>query len=934
MKGLLPITCVVAVLLIVNINANAQNEVSKEEIEDMLYDFLNGVDLPVPSNFRGDYEWKGEPYIFDYSPPQWVEMKATLSITKQVNDRVRVNGTYLYHDEILPTYYTYWQRAQAYIQIYIDSLDPSIGCRHKFEYDVNDLKNKYDVREESNNRLVLYSVEIGDWEDEYYWAIERDYEIYSLQYFSIGDYEVYVKVNVKVDMDTDSIKKETEYVTNLVYDIDPKSLIINDVESINLYSSFADDLTNNLKTKLQELLGQEEGGKEEKEREEEKYTVGNITVYFEYYFDITDGKPMITYWWNPIIECGSKKYYPYYNMSVEHLATGIKNYISDFDSGKISMDKVFNVSLINLTGDGRFRITLDIFTDDLDYINRVKDESFLPNKAIIECNVETNGNKISSVEITKARHCWIKVGDEWEILWSKKGYKQKDGTNGFEIKVRSILAWEKRIKYSIYKFLEESNFYSSVEDAYTFDLATIDSIPIYYERGATPGYNPSLNTINMSGAAGNIYTYNSDEFDSLFHEFAHALKERAYHFDDEDVDAYLGGTHGATCSVSNIYFAFEEAHSEFFASLMVDYVKEKGLIEEQYMAETNYYNEACHYDKEGDKVEGAIAGLLLNGLYLDYAKYEYKNAQTKTYELFAKACELCHKYLKHYPYSIHDLLPFLFAVEPKCQPEIAYRDMGIGFEGAYNCKSYLHTNGFKGKTNGLYGYPLLIAVEPSWFTRVDAYVNDLVYTIEEPSYGAMDVSDGEACLIFIDEKTRIEADFDGNDGVYMVLFDMDGNPMEEILAMHHWLGNAIIEFEKDGIKIVQGDVVVKSHAGTTYRAGEKIEITPHSEFVLNVENDSALLYVLNGSVGITNGVEYEELGKNEKAEATEEGIHSSNYKSKELEDMWDNFGNAMETLGIEKEEKERVKQPGFGLFILAFAIVIVAIRKRRHKMQR
>jgi len=222
--------------------------------------------------------------------------------------------------------------------------------------------------------------------------------------------------------------------------------------------------------------------------------------------------------------------------------------------------------------------------------------------------------------ITKARHCWIKVDNEWEILWSKKGYKQKDGTDGFEIRLRSVLAWEKRLKYYIYKFLQESNFYSNVKDSYKFDLTMIDSIPIYYERGGTPGYDPSLNIINMSNPAGSIYTYDSDEFDSIFHEYGHAIKEHAYHFADEDVDDYLGGGHGGTCSETNIYFAFEEAHSEFFASLMVDYVKEKEFIEEQFLAPTDYYDAPCHFGKEGDKIEGAVAGFLLNGLYLDYVK--------------------------------------------------------------------------------------------------------------------------------------------------------------------------------------------------------------------------------------------------------------------------------------------------------------------------
>ncbi|MCD6447833.1 MAG: hypothetical protein J7L58_02145 [Thermoplasmata archaeon] len=182
----------------------------------------------------------------------------------------------------------------------------------------------------------------------------------------------------------------------------------------------------------------------------------NLSITLEYYFDITDGKALITTWNDYVINCGLKKYYLAYNMTVEHLATGKKEVITGFKDGKISMDKVFNVSLVNSTGDGRFRITLDVLTDDMEYIDRVKDDSFLPNKAVIECNVEVSSKgNIRKVMITKARHCWIKIGNEWEILWSKKGYKQKDGTDGFDVRLRSVLAWEKRLKYYIYKFLQE-----------------------------------------------------------------------------------------------------------------------------------------------------------------------------------------------------------------------------------------------------------------------------------------------------------------------------------------------------------------------------------------------------------------------------------------------------------------------------------------------
>jgi len=930
---LLPTLAFVVFLLVINANAQYEEGYSEEglddeKVEEMLENILDNVDSPAPSNFMGNLLYRTK-YVNDWGGDYWDDFEANLVIKKSCGGKV--NGTYQVYDDTFHDSYTYGQYIDAFITIYLDNEIPSEGVRRSFEHDVNETKSKYDVYQESENRLIAYSINIGDWEDKNagFGEIDRHYEIYCLEYFSIEYYEVYVNVHITIDVDVSSIRVETEYEKNIVYEIDPESWIINELESIQLYSSFTDDLTNNVKNALQNLIKEEKG-----EEEQEEQPIGNLAIKLEYYFDAANGKPLTTNWPDYVVQCGGKKYYISCNMTVEHLATGKKEYIDvGFTSGEISMDKVFNVSLINSTGDGRFRITLDVFTSDTEYLDRVKDDSFLPNKAVIECNVEisSKGN-IRKVTITKARNCWIKADDKWEVLWSKNGYNHKDGTNGFAIKVRSVLAWEERIKYYIYKFLQESNFYSNVKNSNKFDLTKIEKIPIYYLRTKT-GYDPSLNVINMSNSPGNIYTYSSDEFDSLFHEFAHAIKEHAYHFADDDVDDYLGGGHGGTCSVSNIYFAFEEGHSEFFASLMVDYVKERGLIEEQFLAPTDYYDAPCHFGKEGDKIEGAVAGLLLNGLYLNYVKYKYKdNPQAKTYEIFARACELCHKYLKHYPYSIHDVIPFLVATEPEWSNELCYVD--LVWNGGYQCKTSIHGNSYGGKTDGLYGYPLLIAVEPSWFTSVEVKVGNVPYTVEEPDYGASDVSDGMACCIFIEKNTGIEADFSQGDGVYMILYDLNGNPMEEILAMQYgWYDDAIIEFEKDGIKVVQGSVIVKSNSGKTYKAGDKIKITPHSEFVLSFDNETASLYVMNGSVGVDNGVSYEEVNKNKKAVVTEESIDVSNYKNNELKDIWNNFGDAMATLGIEKEKGKGGggKQPGFEIVAIAVAIATIIWLKKRNR---
>ncbi len=758
-------------------------------------------------------------------------------------------------------------------------------------------KYGYSVYEMDDEHIIVYrnaEEAIYTWEDVY----GVDYEAY---YFSkIRGYGVLIKFKGLLYTSFDFLNWSREY------EISPETFIADDDTCLKFLKNYFDEYANEVFEKLDDML--------------KEYVPSEVTILYEYDFDYSNGQ-MLTVGWSD----HTPDPFPLYNLSVEVM--GSVYYPQTDITGRIDMDELFNTSYILFDGE-TYKIKLAITTTDSKYEERTKTNELLPREAVIECYVEIDDiGRIDKVTIKKAHNCWIDTGNGLEILYTKNGFKEVDATDGFKIKVRGLIAWEKLIKYSIYKFLEESNFYSSVSSAGKFDLAMINSIPIYYSRGLNPGYDPTLNIINMSDAPGNIYTYDSAHFDTIFHEYAHAIKEHPYHFVDEDVDSYLGGGHGSTCDESNIYFAFEEGHSEFFASLMVDYVKEKKLIEDVFLADTDYYTSSCHYGKEGDKVEGAVAGLLLNGLYLDYTKYEYSNPQAKAYGIFAKACELCHKYLKHYPYSIHDVLPFIVAVEPNCEDSLEYWDIVKN----YNCGITQHISMNPDK-NGLYGYPVLVAVEPSWRTSIEINVNGTKYTVEEPDYGAFKVDDGMACIIFIEKNTEITADFSQGGGVYIILLNLQGKSMEEILAMKYgWTKDAIIEFEKDGIKVKQGEVVVKSNAGVTYKAGDKIKIIPHSEFILEYFNNTANIYVLEGLIETANEFIKEEISKGYKAIISNESIDISKYESKELDELWNMFGDALQTLNIEKEEGNGGKQPGFEIIVIATAVLFVAAMKRRRK---
>ncbi len=922
---LLPVLAFVVFLLAWSYDAKA---VSDDEMVNAMLNLLPTPEtIPVPSNFDVNYTYLYQRNARATRPGEVYSAVFYGSISMPGG---KYGGKVIWGETADGRNYAAY--AYQYAKLYVDILiakgwniswwalkpsnDTEIIEQDETHWIGFDITNDYTDIPPSN-----YSTEMATWER----------GAFSIAHYCdyCGDYlfRIYVRYQLYT-----SLRKNYIHDAEISYEENPDSylLTLGEMKSFGtqIVKNYMDNIYNTLYPLVKQLAGEEEQQQEGQQEEQEEPKEMNITFLMEYKFDIATGKSEIVPFFEPL------SYTLEYNFSVKHVATGVERYLTFFDldlDGNISADDLFDKSLINATNDNRFKIIIHhISIQDKTWKEKLNDSSgdLLPAIAIVHCMPVLNDKgQYTTIVIEKAINCWIDVGNGWQII-----EKPTEAPNGFKIKVRIIPAWEELMRHCVYRFLQESNFYNIVSNANNFDFNKIKDIPILYYRGKTAAYDPYADEIRLSQAAGDLYRKNGD-FDAIFHEFAHAIKQHAYHYVDGDIEDYLDIDHINTYQITNIYFAFEEAHSCFFASLMVDYVKEKKLIDDYYLPSNDYYASSGYFGKEGDKMEGAVAGLLLNGLYLNYVKYKYKdNPQAKTYEIFARACELCNKYLKHYPYSIHDVIPFIVAIEPECEEDLSYVD--LIWKGGYECGVCQHSNAYAGKTDGLYGYPLLIAVEPSWFTSVEVNVGNTPYTVEEPYYGATDVSDGMACCIFIEKNTRIEADFSQGDGVYMILYDLNGNPMEEILAMYYgWFGDATIEFEKDGIKVVQGSVIVKSNAGKTYKAGSKIKITPHSEFVLSVENETASLYVMNGSVGVDNGVSYEEVNKNKKAVVTEESIDVSSYKDNELKDIWNNFGDAMATLGIEKEEGKGGggKQPGFEIVAIAVAIATIIWLKKRNR---
>ncbi len=268
-----------------------------------------------------------------------------------------------------------------------------------------------------------------------------------------------------------------------------------------------------------------------------------------------------------------------------------------------------------------------------------------------------------------SKNVWVRIpGSEWFYVSPYSDRKDVSVYNGFDIKVRTVIAWERMLKHIMISFLKEVSTVSPTV------IDRVRNIDIWYGQKGTE-YSPEgyiyREYISFEVSADRLYdpTIYRDTSGEImpvatfFHELGHLIKE---HMFPDNIE--LGGSHGIA-DESNEYVAYDEAHSHFISILVRDYAYGRGFIEkgfapsfgDTYFREP-YLQEALFKATFGERVEGCVAAVLLHLLYNDH--YTSPKEAVEAYSTFIKASTLYKYYNGHPPRTILDFLTTLLALMP------------------------------------------------------------------------------------------------------------------------------------------------------------------------------------------------------------------------------------------------------------------------------
>ena len=269
-----------------------------------------------------------------------------------------------------------------------------------------------------------------------------------------------------------------------------------------------------------------------------------------------------------------------------------------------------------------------------------------------------------------SKNVWVRVSSsEWIYVSPYSDRMELSVYGGFDVKVRTVIAWEHMLKHVMASFLGEVDIVSPTV------IDRVKNIDIWYGQRGT-AYSPEgyiyREYISFEVPADKLYDpliYRDTSGEimpavTFFHELGHMIKEHM--FPD---NIRLGGSHGIA-DESDEYVAYDEAHSHFISVLVRDYGYGRGLIEKGFMPSLGdiyfgepYLQEALFsHVVSGEKVEGCIAAVLLRLLYSDH--YISPMEAVKAYNIFIKVSTLYKYYNGHPPRTIMDFLTTLLAVMP------------------------------------------------------------------------------------------------------------------------------------------------------------------------------------------------------------------------------------------------------------------------------
>ena len=386
-----------------------------------------------------------------------------------------------------------------------------------------------------------------------------------------------------------------------------------------------------------------------------------------------------------------------------------------------------------------------------------------------------------------------------------------DITEGATIKLRTIDAWDKLIRYTIYKFLLDAGVDSRV-------ATTIRNIPLYYGTGQCHYTTVYWQQIKLEHDASTTYSFWSDkglvgDLEGIFHEYGHAVRENVW----PDPSLYfrwrkLGGKHGSTYApCSSEFVAFDEGHSWFFASLVLKYIKSKMAslydipLPKVEMYSGNIYKGSKY---RGELVEGRIAGYLLNLLSSD---------PTKAYSQFLAVVDASKVLPNHVVRTIIEWNTLAYKHYPDLRGKI------VELCNQYNIKHFFSSSKTKGSVSGKY---IVIIVRSK-----GEYIRDGKKTPLEQSqiYGAV-IHEGDKLTL---------------NHWSMVCFEK-----VKLFSIHQ----SQIEFSRNEIKVVKGRILVQTTGHPSWliiRAGSSYRICDFkSKVLVEVDGGKVTISIYEGSVRV------------------------------------------------------------------------------------
>ncbi len=562
-----------------------------------------------------------------------------------------------------------------------------------------------------------------------------------------------------------------------------------------------------------------------------------------------------------------------------------------------------------------------------------------PYQGLFELTIKIGSNKYPEVHvwldilILDTGEVYVNVVETWNTwlqdsngVWRpvKKNGDPINVNRGGVLRVRSYEIWEKIYLGFLGKFLEEAGFPQNKINW------LLSNIKIRYEKGAHPHYEYWTNTLVLP-AKEEIYClsyiktprisgwYNlvlntwvrcDESLEDFYHEFGHAIKYNFYSQQDimrKILDSLgTGGQHQVDepfPAYFNIKYlssigAYDEGHSEFFATLVVEYIR--GTI--YYNTTLPLYDRARFYDEydaqhvfqraggtsfygtkyDGYTVEGRVAGALLAVLYGSPdpslgPNYKSRPADAvRAYRYFLDGIGFCEKYLGRVPLNIREAFYGIMAAHP----ELIDKIMDYASPQKYNLMLIL--NNYSGPTGSVWGR--LVIVTPRRLSSIEASyqnlgsivtisVNDIVLFYATPF-----------ARIYTRSLVPIPCDY------RFVLIDPMNAKVVLIADVSGSFGS-YIQFHRSGLRLVgEMKIYIYFMNGSTVTVyGNNFVIVPHSAILIEQDNDSTSITVLEGEIELetSNGDKYTiDSGKKASLDPIGNLITISNVDISSIDDWW------------------------------------------------